>query len=61
MDVMPETSVDAGPGNDQPGTASVERKAMIYFELEGGEIRKAREYNDTAHVFATLRAGQSAT
>ena len=33
----------------------------IYFELEGGQIRRAREYNDTAHVFATLRAGQSAT
>jgi ketosteroid isomerase-like protein len=32
----------------------------IYFEFEGGRIRKAREYNDTAHVFATLRAGQSA-
>lgn len=29
-------------------------------EFEGGQIRKAREYNDTAHVFATLRAGQSA-
>jgi ketosteroid isomerase-like protein len=33
----------------------------IYFEFDGGRIRKAREYNDTAHVFATLRAGQSAT
>ena len=33
----------------------------IYLELEGGKIRKAREYNDTAHVFATLRAGQSAS
>jgi ketosteroid isomerase-like protein len=32
----------------------------IYFEFEGGRIRKAREYNDTAHVFATLRSGQSA-
>lgn len=30
----------------------------VYFEFEGGRIRKAREYNDTAHVFATLRAGQ---
>jgi ketosteroid isomerase-like protein len=33
----------------------------IYFEFEGALIRKAREYNDTAHVFATLRAGQNAT
>jgi ketosteroid isomerase-like protein len=33
----------------------------VYFEFEGDRIRKAREYNDTAHVFATLRAGQSAT
>jgi ketosteroid isomerase-like protein len=33
----------------------------VYFEFEGDQIRKAREYNDTAHVFATLRAGQSPT
>ena len=31
----------------------------VYFEFDGGQIRRAREYNDTAHVFATLRAGQS--
>jgi ketosteroid isomerase-like protein len=30
----------------------------IYFELDGDRISRAREYNDTAHVFATLRAGQ---
>jgi hypothetical protein len=33
----------------------------VYFEFEGDQIRKAREYNDTAHVFATLRAGHSPT
>lgn len=31
----------------------------IYFEFEGAKIRHGREYNDTAHVFKTLRAGQS--
>ena len=31
----------------------------VYFELADGRITRAREYNDTAHVFATLRAGQS--
>ena len=28
----------------------------IYFELSDGKIARAREYSDTAHVFATLRA-----
>lgn len=27
----------------------------IYFEIENGRILHAREYNDTAHVFSTLR------
>jgi ketosteroid isomerase-like protein len=30
----------------------------VYFELEGSKIVRAREYNDTAHVFDTLRAGE---
>jgi ketosteroid isomerase-like protein len=30
----------------------------VYFELEGRTIVRAREYNDTAHVFDTLRAGE---
>jgi ketosteroid isomerase-like protein len=30
----------------------------LYFEIEGGRIQRAREYNDTAHVYDTLRAGQ---
>jgi uncharacterized protein len=30
----------------------------VYFEMEDGKIRRALEYNDTAHVYATLRAGQ---
>ena len=30
----------------------------VYFELENGKIARAREYNDTAHVFDTLRSGQ---
>jgi ketosteroid isomerase-like protein len=29
-----------------------------YFEFEGDKIVRVREYNDTAHVFDTLRAGQ---
>lgn len=28
----------------------------IYFEIENGKVIYAREYNDTAHVFGTLRA-----
>jgi uncharacterized protein len=28
----------------------------IFFEIENGKIVYAREYNDTAHVFSTLRA-----
>ena len=28
----------------------------VFFEIEDGKIRYAREYNDTAHVFNTLRA-----
>ncbi len=28
----------------------------IYFRIENGKIVYAREYNDTAHVFSTLRA-----
>ena len=28
------------------------------FEFEGDKIVRVREYNDTAHVFDTLRAGQ---
>lgn len=28
----------------------------IYFQFENGRIVYAREYNDTAHVFSTLRA-----
>ncbi len=28
----------------------------IFFEIENGRIVYAREYDDTAHVFATLRA-----
>ena len=28
----------------------------IYFQIENGRIVYAREYNDTAHVFSTLRA-----
>jgi uncharacterized protein len=31
----------------------------IYFEFEGAKIRRGHEYNDTAHVFSTLRAGES--
>lgn len=31
----------------------------LYFEFEGERVIRAREYNDTAHVWATLRAGQS--
>jgi ketosteroid isomerase-like protein len=31
----------------------------IYFEFEGAKIRRGREYNDTANVFSTLRAGES--
>ena len=30
----------------------------VYFELDGDKIVRAREYNDTAHVFETLRAGE---
>jgi len=30
----------------------------VYFEFEGDRVSRAREYNDTAHVWATLRAGQ---
>lgn len=30
----------------------------VYFEFEGDRVKRAREYNDTAHVWATLRAGQ---
>jgi uncharacterized protein len=30
----------------------------VYFEFEGDKIMRVREYNDTAHVFDTLRAGQ---
>lgn len=30
----------------------------IYFEFEGAKIKRGREYNDTAHVFSTLRAGE---
>jgi ketosteroid isomerase-like protein len=30
----------------------------VYFEFEGAKIKRGREYNDTAHVFSTLRAGQ---
>src|ERR1700689_364153 len=33
MNTMPETGVDAGPRNDQPGTAPVERKAMTAPDL----------------------------
>lgn len=32
----------------------------VYFEFDGDKIRCARDYNDTAHVFATLRRGESA-
>jgi ketosteroid isomerase-like protein len=32
----------------------------FYFELEEGLITVGREYNDTAHVWATLRAGGQA-
>jgi len=28
----------------------------VFFEIEDGKIAYAREYNDTAHVFNTLRA-----
>jgi uncharacterized protein len=28
----------------------------VFFEIENGKIVYAREYNDTAHVFGTLRA-----
>jgi ketosteroid isomerase-like protein len=30
----------------------------VYFEFEGAKIKRGREYNDTAHVFSTLRAGE---
>lgn len=30
----------------------------VYFELEGDKVMRVREYNDTAHVFDTLRAGE---
>jgi ketosteroid isomerase-like protein len=30
----------------------------VYFELDGDKIVRVREYNDTAHVFDTLRAQQ---
>jgi ketosteroid isomerase-like protein len=29
----------------------------VYFELDGSKIARVREYNDTAHVLDTLRAG----
>jgi uncharacterized protein len=28
----------------------------VFFEIRDGKIVRAREYNDTAHVFSTLRA-----
>jgi ketosteroid isomerase-like protein len=31
----------------------------IFFEFEGAKIKRGREYNDTAHVFSTLRADES--
>ena len=30
----------------------------VYFEFDGDRVIRAREYNDTAHVWDTLRAGQ---
>ena len=30
----------------------------VFFELDGLKIVRAREYNDTAHVYETLRAGE---
>ena len=30
----------------------------VYFEFEGDKIVRVHEYNDTAHVFDTLRAGE---
>jgi ketosteroid isomerase-like protein len=30
----------------------------VYFDLEGDKIVRVREYNDTAHVFDTLREGE---
>ena len=38
--------------------ASYNNLYHVYFELEGGKIVRAREYNDTAHVFDTLRKGE---
>jgi uncharacterized protein len=29
----------------------------VYFEFEGDRVKRVREYNDTAHVWATLRVG----
>jgi ketosteroid isomerase-like protein len=29
----------------------------VFFEFDGEKIKRGREYNDTAHVFSTLRAG----
>jgi ketosteroid isomerase-like protein len=43
------TTVDGKPFNN---------RYHIYFEFDGDRIKRCREYNDTAHVFATLRAGQ---
>jgi limonene-1,2-epoxide hydrolase len=31
---------------------------MFIFELEGDKIARIREYDDTARVFDTLRAGE---
>jgi ketosteroid isomerase-like protein len=30
----------------------------VYFEFEGDRIVRVREYNDTAHIYGTLRAGE---
>lgn len=41
------TTTDGKPFNDL---------YHIFFEISDGKIVRAREYNDTAHVFSTLRA-----
>lgn len=39
-----------------PKGAAYNNLYHVYFEFEGNKIVRAHEYNDTAHVFDTLRA-----
>ena len=65
---MPRRRVDpATPARPKAPAAGcredLDRKAFnnlyhVYFEFVGDRMSKTREYNDTAHVWETLRAGQ---